>query len=274
MDLKKNLICLFIVILFSFHSIALAQDSMRGVKGVTEPVNKAILSAPVDGTIKEILVKEGDWVNKGDPLIRLYRREQELEVALRYKLWKSKVSLDAAKLKEKHILELYSASKKLFDKNHSVSKEELTRLKIQYNQSQLKRIELEIREEQERIQYELAKEQLSKRILISPINAVVTKIYYHKGERSKANQQLIKLVNPKSCYFKCNIEERHASTLRSGKKVQLQIQTGNTSFGTTGEIVYVSPVVDPASGLMKIKAFFDNSNLSIRPGVSGKLIIK
>jgi len=268
--LNKNHICILLIMLCSIPSMGLAQQTF---KGVTEPVNKAIISAPVDGTIKEILVKEGDWVNKGDPLIRLYRREQELEVALRYKFWKSKVSLKAAKLKEKNILELYTASKKLFEKNHSVSKEELTRLKIQYDQSQLKRIELEIREEQERIQYEIAKEQLAKRILSAPIHAVVTRIYYHKGERSKANQQLIKLVNPKSCFFTCNIEERYAATLRQGKKVQLQIQTGKTTQSKTGEVVFVSPVVDPASGLMKIKVLFDNSNLNIRPGISGQLLI-
>jgi len=261
---------LFLLICF-IPSIGLAQHIF---KGVTEPVNEAIISAPVDGTIKEILVKEGDWVNKGDPLIRLYRREQELEVALRYKLWQNKSSLKAAKIKEKNILELYTASRILFEKNHSVSKEELTRLKIQYDQSQLKRIELEIREEQERIQYEIAKEQLAKRVLNAPIDAVITKIYYQKGERSKANQQLIKLVNPKHCYFNCNIEERYAHLLTQGKKVQLQIQTGKTTQTKTGEIVFVAPVVDPASGLMKIKVFFDNSNLTIRPGISGQLMMK
>jgi RND family efflux transporter MFP subunit len=252
-------------------SVALAQQVF---KGVTEPVNEAIISASVDGTIKEILVKEGDWVNKDDPLIRLYRREQELEVALRYKLWQNKSSLKAAKIHEKNILELYTASRILFEKNHSVSKEELTKLKIQYDQSQIKRIELEIREEQERIQYEIAKEQLAKRVLKAPINAVITKIYFQAGERSKANQQLVKLVNPKNCYFNCNIEECYAASLSQGKKVQLQIQTGKTSQTKTGEVVYVAPVVDPASGLMKIKVLFDNSNLTIRPGVSGQLMIK
>jgi biotin carboxyl carrier protein len=216
---NKFLILSFIILFYTFPFFANAQEFF---KGVTEPVNEAIISAPVDGTIKEILVKEGDWVNRDDPLIRLYRREQELEVALRYKLWKSKVSLEAAKIKEQNIFELYQASKKLYEKSHSVSKEELTRLKIQYNQSQLNHIELEIREEQERIQYEIAKEQLSKRVLCSPIDAVVIKVFYHKGERCKANQQLIKLVNPKSCFFNCNIEERYATTLCQGKKSKLK----------------------------------------------------
>jgi len=267
---KFKFFLLFLMLVFLFPIVSFSQQRF---KGVTESVNKATLSSPVDGTIKEILVKEGDWVKKDDPLIRLYRREQELEVSLRYKLWKNKVSLKAARLKEKNMLELLSASKQLYETNHSVSKEELTRLQIQFDQSHLKRIEMEIREEQERIQYEIAKEQLSKRIICSPIHAVVTKIFCHKGERSKANQQLLKLVNPKICFFKCNIEERFVSTLDTGKTIEVHFNIGNKTLKKNGEVVYVSPVVDPASGLMKIKVLIDNSDLVIRPGVSGQLLM-
>ncbi|ETR69657.1 MAG: Membrane-fusion protein-like protein [Candidatus Magnetoglobus multicellularis str. Araruama] len=179
---------MIVVILLAqiFHQQIMAQtNDLHTFKGVTEPVNEAILSSSVDGTIKEILVKEGDWVKKGDPLIRLYRKEQELEVALRYKLWKNTISLEAARIKEKNILELYTASKKLFDKSRSISKEELTRLRIQYDQSQLNRLELEIREEQERIQYEIAKENLARRVLNAPKSGVVTKVFFIKVSDAK-----------------------------------------------------------------------------------------
>ena len=36
-----------------------------------------------------------------------------------------------------------------------------------------------------------------------------------------------------------------------------------------GKIVFISPVVDPASGLQKVKVLFDNAEGKIRPGVSG-----
>ncbi|MBF0452168.1 MAG: efflux RND transporter periplasmic adaptor subunit [Candidatus Magnetomorum sp.] len=248
-------------------------EQRHAFKGVTEPVHEAVLSSPVDGTIKEILVKEGDWVQQSDPVIRLYRREQELEVALRYKIWQNNAAIDAADVEAENVKELFDASKQLFEKNHSVSKEELTRLKIRYDQARFKRIELKIRKEQERIQYEIAKEQLAKRILYAPFQGIVTNVYSQVGERSKSNQQLIKLVNPKVCYFKCNVEERLACNLSPGKKVVLQIQTGTTAVKKTGEVIFVSPVVDPASGLMKVNVMFENKDLSIRPGVSGIMLL-
>ena len=242
-------------------------------KGVTEAVNEATLSASVDGTIKEILVKEGDWVKKDDPVIRLYRREQELEVNLRYKIWKSKAALNAARVEENNLKELYKSSKMLYEKTHSVSKEELTRLKVRSEQSHFKRLELEIREEQERIQYELSKEQLSKRILYAPFQGIISHIFLQAGERSKINQQLIKLVNPKVCYFKSNVEEKYAYNLKPGNEVNLYIQAGKKKLKKKGKIVFVSPVVDPASSLMKVKVIFENTDQLIRPGVSGTMIL-
>ncbi len=35
-----------------------------------------------------------------------------------------------------------------------------------------------------------------------------------------------------------------------------------------------SPVVDPASGLMIIKAEFENSDQMIKPGVAGSMLVK
>ncbi len=39
----------------------------------------------------------------------------------------------------------------------------------------------------------------------------------------------------------------------------------------TGKISFISPVVDPASGLAKIKALFENADGKIRPGLAAKL---
>jgi len=249
------------------------EEQSYSIKGVTEPVHRAILSSNVEGTVKSILFKEGDWVEKGDPIIKLDQHEQELKLSLQYNIWMSKAALDAAKVEEKNLLELYNSSKKIFEKNRSVSKDELTRLKNRYDQSHFKRIELETKEKQEQIQYNLVKEQLDKRILYASMKAIITNIYIHEGERCKANEKLVELVNPVICHFKCNIEERYAKNVVFGKKVLLKIQAGKSTVDKIGEIVFVSPVVDQASGLLKVKAQFNNQSLFIRPGVSGTMIL-
>ncbi len=72
----------------------------------------------------------------------------------------------------------------------------------------------------------------------------------------------------------CNIEERLGMKLTKGQSVHLEIQTGSKSLKKKGTIVFVSPVVDPASGLLKVKAQFDNSGGEIWPGVSGFMFLK
>ena len=61
--------------------------------------------------------------------------------------------------------------------------------------------------------------------------------------------------------------------LSTGQTVGLQLQSGLENVSRSAEIVFISPVVDPASGLRKIKAQFDNSDGSIIPGVAGVMIL-
>jgi hypothetical protein len=55
--------------------------------------------------------------------------------------------------------------------------------------------------------------------------------------------------------------------------VLLHIQVGKKILKKNGKVIFISPVVDPASGLLKVKVEFENKNLLVRPGVSGKMIL-
>ena len=270
----KTLIYSYIIINSLFNSVNGSNVNAQSFKGRTEPVHEAVLSSSVDGKIKSILFQEGQWVKKGDPVVHLNNKEQELEVKLRYIIWKNKTAIEAAQSEEQSIQSLFESSNRLFENNRSVSKEELIRLKMRYDQARFKRLELEHREEEEQIQYELAKEHLEKRCLNAPIKGIITDIYIHAGERCKPNESLIKIVDPTECYFVCNMEEQYGQVLKTGHQVMLEIQTGQKQIMTYGQVVFVSPIVDSASGFMKIKAKFDNKELRFRPGVSGNLIIK
>jgi multidrug efflux pump subunit AcrA (membrane-fusion protein) len=61
--------------------------------------------------------------------------------------------------------------------------------------------------------------------------------------------------------------------LSTGQAVELQLQSGLENVSRNAEIIFISPVVDLASGLRKIKAQFDNSDGSIIPGVAGVMIL-
>jgi len=275
----KILLIINIILLFEFSFITgkaeeiINSNNLLEFKGVTEPVHEAILSSPVEGTVEKIFFQEGDWVEKDDTIIKLDRLEQELAMNLQYNIWKNTASLDESIIEEKNHKALYDSAKRLFETNRSVSKDELTQLKMKYEHSHYKRIELENKEKQELIQYEMTKEILEKRTLKAPINGIITNIFLNKGERCKSNDRLLKLVDPRICYFKCNIEERFTSNICISMNVLLHIQVGKKILKKNGKVIFISPVVDPASGLLKVKVEFENKNLLVRPGVSGKMIL-
>ena len=88
---------------------------------------------------------------------------------------------------------------------------------------------------------------------------------------SEAYQPLVRVVDTRQCYFVCNLEAKAAGRLKCGQGVKLEIETAPAPVHIEGKIVFLSPVVDPASGLQKVKVLFDNPEGKICPGVAGKM---
>jgi multidrug efflux pump subunit AcrA (membrane-fusion protein) len=144
---------------------------------------------------------------------------------------------------------------------------------LEYELAVAERKRLEIEEKRQGIEYEMALETLRRRRLNSPIRGIIIKIFLKEGESCKVGQPLVQIVDAARCRFVCNVEEGIGRTLTKGQSVDLKIQVGSGSVVKTGTVVFVSPVVDPASGLLEVKAEFENQDGSIRPGVSGFMLL-
>jgi len=102
---------------------------------------------------------------------------------------------------------------------------------------------------------------------------VVAKVFMHDGESCEPVDPLIQVVDVSKGYFLGNVEEKIGRNLSKGQSVALRIQTGLDSTPVTGTVVFVSPVVDPSSGLMVVKVEFPNPGGTIRPGVAGVMVL-
>ena len=85
---------------------------------------------------------------------------------------------------------------------------------------------------------------------------------------------MARVVDTRRCYFVANLDAKAAAALRVQQQVQLEVDTGASIETATGTITFLSPVADPASGLIKIKALFENPSGKVRPGLAGRLQIK
>lgn len=244
------------------------------VPGITEPIKDVTLSLTVGGTISNISFREGAHVKKGQTLIVLDNKLEELEVRRRKLLWESKAEVESAMARVATLKSQFESTRELFESTGSVSKDELERLELEFKLAVAEQERLEIAEERERVEYEIAVETLRKKTLKAPIDGVIIKLFLEEGETSEALQPLLRLVDPGKCLMVCNAEEWLGRTIKKGQKVDLKIRIGAEFLLREGRVIFVSPVADAASGLLEVKAEFENQDGLVRPGVSGFMVFK
>jgi RND family efflux transporter MFP subunit len=244
------------------------------VSGITESIDDVTLSLSVAGTVSKVFFEEGDKVRSGQSILHLDRRLEQLEVARRKLIWESKAEVESAQARVLTLKSQLESTRDLFQSTGSVSREELEEKELEYKLALAEQKRLAMEEEKQRIEYEMAVENLSKRRLTSPIGGVVIKLFLDVGESCEPEQPLAHVVDPSRCLFICNMEEWLGRTLKPGQVVDLAINTGYETVAKKGKIVFASPVVDPASGLLEVKAAFENQDGEVRPGVSGSMLLK
>ncbi len=249
-----------------------AQNAMS-VEGVTEPVMDIVVGASVAGNIAKVLVKEGDAVKKGQLLLEQEKTLQELEVKRRKLLWESTAELDAARLAEETLKKDYEATRKLFEGTGSVSKDDLAKKELEYNQAVAERLRLAINEDREKIEFEVAEDALKQRLITSPLDGEIAQLVREEGEPCSAQDPLFRIVDTSRCFLICNVDARYGPRFKMDQQVKVEVEAGEASVSLTAKIAFISPVVDPSSGLLEIKALFDNPQKRVRPGVGGRMFI-
>ena len=262
-------VLLYILVCLPLNS----QAQQLSISGFTEPYFDAMLGISTIGRVAKIHLPEGTTVEKGQVILELDQQLENLEVQRRKLLWTSKAEVQSAARQVKTLKSHLKATKVLYKTTGSVPREELENQELEYALAvdELKR--LEDAESREKIEYGIANEQLSKRSLRAPFSGQIAELLINVGENCELDTPLVHLVDTRRGYFVANVELSVSQKLTSGQTVELQLQSGLETVSRKGEIVFISPVVDPASGLRKIKARFDNPDGKIIPGVAGVMVL-
>lgn len=218
------------------------------VPGITEAVCDVTLSASVPGIVSARKFKEGDFVKENDVILELDKQLEELEADRRQLVVNNrKTELEA----------LQTLVKK---GSISVKKEDLEKAETEYKIAV--------------VEHDMAAEQLRKRSIAAPCSGFIAEITRNVGEACQSYQPLVHMVDTRQCRFVSNVEARSAARLKLDQAIKLEFETGSGLATVSGKIILLSPVVDPASGLQKVKILFDNSDGRIRPGIAGKMLFE
>lgn len=159
--------------------------------GKIQPEVEVIMRPEVSGEIIELPIKEGDYVEKGDLLVRIKPDIYQARIdEINASLLTQKARLEQARATLLEAESVYNQNKKLFERE-AISETEFVQSKSNYEaqQANFKAAEYQVQSMQAQLQQ--AEEELQKTIIRSPRKGTVSKLAVEVGERVLGNTQSI-----------------------------------------------------------------------------------
>ncbi len=222
------------------------------VTGTALPLRESFLSSEVPGTIKEIRVKEGDVVKKGQVLVRFDQRGYSLGVKQATAAREAaRTQADLMKLELDRMSQLLESS--------ATSQSNYDRVKAQYDGAvaQLQMAESGL---------EQAQKALSDSVLKAPYDGVIDMILKEIGEYAPSMPltPLIKIVDASSLEVQAFLPEDAAAHVKKGDKAKITI--GYADKETTGEIIFASNRIQQGAQNFEVRLRIDNPTGDIKAG--------
>ncbi len=220
--------------------------------GTVRPEKEVKISPEVSGEIIELRIKDGQFVHKGDLLLRinpdLYQSALE----------RARASLSNARAQlqqQKYRLELarteFNRNKKLFDKGIVAPKDfEKSKTDFQLAQAAYQSARFQVQSAQANLNE--ARDNLKRTIIYAPIDGTVTKLNVEAGERvvgtkQMAGTEMLRIADLRKMQILAEVNENDIVKIHPGDSVRIEIEAfPNRKFrGIVNEIAN-SPVTAKA----------------------------
>ncbi|TVQ68582.1 MAG: efflux RND transporter periplasmic adaptor subunit [Oceanospirillales bacterium] len=231
--------------------------------GVVYPHQRFLLSLATNGLVDKVHVKEGDFVNQGDVLIELDQSIERIELDRLNALISDRRQLDSTRNRLNIQRQQVQSVRQLYEANRSVSLDELNNLRMAQSALEGELASLEVERIRAEFDLKIAEALIKQRTLLSPSDGFITQIRPKTGEWAQIGEPVLELVDTSSNYIRIHVNDAKASDLSLGKTVDFVIEGHHGK----GQISFISPIADPASGLVEVKVSFDNPDNRLRPGL-------
>lgn len=232
--------------------------------GEVQPIINIEVKSEASGRIKRIPVIEGQWVTKKDTLIvidptRLQTQRDKMDIGLK----KSILQMNIAQRNYDHNVELMATGS--ITKNQlEDSKNDLEMRSLDYQQQllELKEIDME----------------LSKTVIVSPLEGVITNLYVKEGEIAVSatsgfqnGTAIATIADVSHLEVITQVGETDYIKIKPDQKVILRLET-QESVSTTGTIRFVSLSAkkrpNEELGLFEVRVAIDSVIAGIAPGIN------
>ncbi len=213
------------------------------IQGVVQADKNIEIHPELGGTVKAILVKEGQQVKAGQTLIQLD------DAAIRNSMAELNTQLTLAKT-------TFERQERLW--NQKIGSE------MQY---------LQAKAQKDGLVNSLASlaTQAKKMKIIAPFNGIVDEIFPRVGELTSPQMPTVRLLNLSNVYIEADVTETYLPVVKIGTETILNFPSIGKEV--TSKIAQVGNYINPDNRSFKTRINIDNSDLSIKPNLLANLKI-
>ena len=190
--------------------------------GTVDVEEKVELLSEIGGVVSAVYHREGDFVKKGAPLLKLDDRSLQLDL-------------------KKALAELRRE-----EKNFQILKKEYERKLISLHDFEEAKHRLVLK----KLQKEQIELTLQKTLLRSPFPALITGCYVTPGQRILPNTKVFSLINPETMVVVTYFPEVDLKKIQRGQRAKVFSESRVLPY--RAEVMRISEVVDSKSGMVKV----------------------
>ena len=226
------------VVVSSFKS----EPTYRSISlyGRTAPDREATLGAEVSGTVEALLVRKGQRVKAGQPLVRLNKADRELQ------------------------LERAKALLRVRQKEHNAARSLRERgLQGEVAFSQAEAALVEAKAAVKNLELALGNTQVN-----APFDGIVELMHVEKGDYLGVGDPVASVVDLDPLVINADVSERHIQQIHTGQDARISLVNG---LSTNGKLRYKASVASPQTNTFAIEVEIPNADMAISAGISANV---
>jgi HlyD family secretion protein len=240
------------------------------MSGTVEARNQVVIYPEINAPVEAVIAQNGDYVEKGDPLVRLrddqyQERVRQAEASLRI------VRADAkgARATLKELRSQLKRTERLAEQDFE-SQQQLESLRAQVEQAEAEVERAEAQVQQAQATLDEREADLRRTVVRAPITGQVGNRNVQVGQRVDANTQLYTMGDLDVVRVKVPVSDRMMGRIEAGQTARLTASSlGDTTL--TAEVTRVSPFVSSGSYSAEAEIEVPNPNGLLKAGMFVKV---
>jgi membrane fusion protein (multidrug efflux system) len=219
--------------------------------GTLTPVERTVVKAKVAGELRELAVREGMSVRRGQPIGRIESADYATRVRERT------AQLQAAESQVDQVRRTFENTRQLHEKGF-VSQSALDQARSGWEIATGTR-------DAAREQLVLARKALGDAVLVAPIDGVVDERFAQAGEKLPVDGRVLSIVNLTRMEIDAPVPAAEIGSVRVGQPVELHIE--GIAQRQTGRIVRIAPSTQAGTRSVPVYIALDNRDPAVRAGL-------